>query len=142
MPHPVGSEVEGKVTGITNYGAFVDLGGGEVGLVHISHIADNFVTDIKQHIKVGDTIKVKVLGSVKEGKYDLSIKMVGKDLAGYKPIPRKHFIKRSGSPKKDRPVPGTFEDKITRFLKSSEERLLDLKRNIESKQGGSKRKKF
>ncbi len=142
MPQAVGSEVEGKVTGITNYGAFIDLGGGEVGLVHISQVSDNFVTDIKQFIKVGDQVKIKVMGQVKPGKYDLSMKMVGKDISTVRLPTRKPHFKRSGGQKKDRPIPGTFEDKITQFLKSSEDRLLDIKRNTESKQGGSKRKKF
>lgn len=137
MPQEIGSEVEGKVTGITNYGAFVDLGGGDVGLVHISQISDTYVTDIKQHLKIGDQVKVKVMGKVKEGKYDLSIKMVGKDLSQAR-VARKPFVKRDRPP---RHAPGSFEDKITQFLKNSEERLLDAKRNLESKQTGKKRKK-
>lgn len=130
----IGSEVEGKVTGITNYGAFIDLGGGAVGLVHISQIADSFVTDIKQHLKVGDVVKVKVTALTRENKYDLSIKQVGK---ANLPI---FYKKQAGGPK-EKPIPGSFEDKITQFLKSSEERLLDLKRNIEGKQTGGKKKK-
>ena len=130
----IGSEVEGKVTGITNYGAFIDLGGGAVGLVHISQIADSFVTDIKQHLKVGDVVKVKVMAATRENKYDLSIKQVGK---ANLPV----FYKKQASGPKEKPIPGSFEDKITQFLKSSEERLLDLKRNIEGKQSGGKKKK-
>jgi S1 RNA binding domain protein len=134
MPIVIGSEVEGKVTGITNYGAFIDLGGGAVGLVHISQIADSFVTDIKQHLKVGDVVKVKVMAATRENKYDLSIKQVGK---ANLPV----FYKKRESGPKEKPIPGSFEDKITQFLKSSEERLLDLKRNIEGKQSGGKKKK-
>jgi S1 RNA binding domain protein len=134
MPIVIGSEVEGKVTGITNYGAFIDLGGGAVGLVHISQIADSFVTDIKQHLKVGDVVKVKVMAATRENKYDLSIKQVGKSNL---PV----FYKKQASGPKEKPIPGSFEDKITQFLKSSEERLLDLKRNIEGKQSGGKKKK-
>ncbi len=131
MPLAIGTEQEGKITGITNYGAFIDLGSGNVGLVHISQVSDTYVTDINQHLKVGDVIKVKILGIVKEGKYDLSIKMVGKELK----------VKKRSDDQKEKPVPGSFEDKITRFLKDSEERLLDLKRNIEGKQGTSKKKR-
>lgn len=136
MPIEIGSEVEGKVTGIANYGAFVDLGEGAVGLVHISQIADAYVTDINQFLKVGETVKVKVLGRVKENKFDLSIKQVGKPMPSVNPVilPRRE---RS----KDKPIPGSFEDKITRFLKDSEERLLDYKRNIETKQGVGKKRK-
>lgn len=134
MPIEIGSEVEGKVTGITNYGAFIDLGGGAVGLVHISQIADSFVTDIKQHLKVGEVVKVKVMAATRENKYDLSIKQVGK---ANLPV----FYKKQASGPKEKPIPGSFEDKITQFLKSSEERLLDLKRNLEGKQSGGKKKK-
>ncbi|HTY13078.1 MAG TPA: S1 RNA-binding domain-containing protein [Candidatus Omnitrophota bacterium] len=134
MPIEIGQEVEGKVTGITNYGAFVDLGEGNVGLVHISQVSDSYVTDINQFLKIGDIVKVKVLGSPKEKKYDLSIKQVGKP----QPIFRKpHHRERD----KDAPPPGSFEDKITRFLKDSEERLVDWKRNLEEKQGARKGKR-
>jgi len=135
MPLDTGSEHEGKITGITKYGAFVDLGNGNVGLVHISQVSDTYVTDINQILKIGDPVKVKVLGSVKEGKYDLSIKMVGKE------IHHLHERKRTFDKDKDKPIPGSFEDKITRFLKDSEERLVDLKRNIEGKQGVAKKKR-
>lgn len=132
MPIEIGSEIEGKVTGIANFGAFVELPEGNVGLVHISQIADTYVTDVSKHIKVGDIIKVKVLGTAKEGKYDLSIKQVGK--------PSWQQKRRKTREDKDRPSPGSFEDKITQFLKQSEEKLADWKRNIESKQSGRKRK--
>lgn len=139
MPIEIGSEVEGKVTGVTKYGAFVDLGGGCVGLVHISQVSDSYVTDINQHLKVNDIVKVKVMGLVKEGKYDLSIKMVGKTASTSQPfIPRK----KRPNDSKEKPIPGTFEDKITQFLKSSEERLLDLRRNIEGKQGVAKKRRI
>ncbi len=78
MPIEIGSEIEGKVTGIAKFGAFVELPEGNVGLVHISQVADAYVTDVSKHLKVGDIVKVKVLGSAKAGKYDLSIKQVGK----------------------------------------------------------------
>jgi len=137
MSIEIGTEVDGKVTGITNYGAFVDLGGGSVGLVHISQVADAYVTDIKQFLKIGDQVKVKVLGKVKDNKFDLSIKQVGK-AAGPAPLP---YYPRREKGSKDKAVPGSFEDKINRFLKDSEERQLDWKRNLETKQGVSKKRK-
>lgn len=132
MSIEIGSEVEGKITGITNFGAFVELPEGKVGLVHISQISDSYVTDISKHLKVGDIVKVRVLGETKEGKYDLSIKQVGKPSWQYKP-------KKAKAEEKDI-SPGSFEEKITNFLKQSEERLLDWKRNIENKQLGKKKK--
>jgi len=133
MPIEVGLEIEGKVTGITNFGAFVELPEKNIGLVHISQVADAYVTDVSQHLKIGDLIKVKVLGATKEGKYDLSIKQVGKQS-----WPPKKFRAKA---EKAEPHPGSFEDKITQFLKESGEKLQDWKHNLESKQG-NRRKKF
>lgn len=132
MPIEIGSEIEGKVTGLTKFGAFMELPEGKVGLVHISQISDSYVTDITKHLRVGDMIKVKVLGSAKEGKYDLSIKQVGKTAWQMKP--------RRQREETGKPAPGSFEDKITQFLKQSEEKLLDWKRNLEVKQTGKKKK--
>lgn len=115
MPVEVGSIVEGVVTGITKFGAFVTLPGGETGLVHISEVANSYVKDIHDHLKKSDLVKVKVL-SVDGGKIGLSIRQA-----------------LAGSQRKDR---ASFEDKLARFLKESDERLQDLRRNTESKRGG------
>ena len=71
-----GKILTGKITGITNFGAFVDLGDGVTGLVHISEISTSYVKDINDHVKVGDTVDVKVLPADKKGKIGLSIKQV------------------------------------------------------------------
>ena len=73
MQLTVGEIVEGKVTGITNFGVFVDLGENQTGMVHISEVAQTYVNDINEHVKVGDTVKMKVL-NVADGKISLSIK--------------------------------------------------------------------
>lgn len=121
MPVEVGSIVEGVVTGITNFGAFVTLPGGETGLVHISEVANSYVKDIHDHLKKSDLVKVKVLSVDGSGKIGLSIR---KALAG------------SGARRSRREDRATFEDKLARFMKESDERLQDLKRNTESKRGG------
>lgn len=127
-----GSVVEGKITGIKNFGAFVDLGEGKVGLVHISQIAHAYVTDINKHVKIGDSVKVKVLGVNKDGKFDLSIKKAQEP----PPIaPRSDQSMRM----RDRPEPGSFEDMMSRFLKQSEEKLHDLKKNTQMKYEGKPR---
>lgn len=131
LPIEIGSEIEGKVTGITNYGAFIEMPEGCSGLVHVSQIADAYVTDVSKHIKIGDTVKVKVLGMAKEGKYDLSIKQVGK--------PTWQQPRRKTREEKEKAQPGTFEDKITQFLKQSDEKLQDWKRNLENKQGAKRK---
>lgn len=74
MAIEVGTKLEGKVTGITHFGAFVDLSGGVTGLVHISEIADNYVKDVNDHLKISDVVTVKVINVDKDGKIGLSIK--------------------------------------------------------------------
>ena len=74
MSIEVGSKLEGKVTGITNFGAFVELPNGSTGLVHISEVADNYVKDINDHLKVGDMVEVKVMNVGADGKIGLSIR--------------------------------------------------------------------
>ncbi len=131
---PVDSVVEGRVTGVTKFGAFVDLGERNVGLIHISQIANTYVTDVAQFLKVGDSVKVRVIGTTKDGKYDLSIKQLEKR---EEKKPPRTFERRE-----PRKFSNSFEDKMTMFLKQSEEKLLDLKRNIQGKQEGKKTKKF
>ncbi len=74
MSIEVGSKLQGKVTGITNFGAFVELPEGKTGLVHISEVADNYVKDINEHLTVGDEVTVKVINVGDDGKIGLSIK--------------------------------------------------------------------
>lgn len=74
MQLEVGTIIEGKVTGILKFGAFVDLGGGKSGMVHISEVAPTYVNDIKEHIQEGQTVKVKVINIAEDGKISLSIK--------------------------------------------------------------------
>ena len=74
MPVTVGKVVKGTVTGITNFGAFVQLPGGKSGLVHISEISDDYVEKVTDYLKKGQKIKVKVLSITKDGKISLSRK--------------------------------------------------------------------
>src|SRR5690554_2811243 len=74
MAIEVGTKLEGKVTGITHFGAFVELPGAVTGLVHISEIADNYVKDVNDHLKVADVVTVKVINVDKDGKIGLSIR--------------------------------------------------------------------
>ncbi|WHY00824.1 S1 domain-containing RNA-binding protein [Neobacillus sp. DY30] len=142
MSIEVGSKLQGKVTGITNFGAFVELPGGSTGLVHISEVADNYVKDINDHLKVGDQVEVKVINVEKDGKIGLSIKKA-KDRP--EAPQRSHSNSNSHSQRpprqgrqNDRNAPRveTFESKMAKFLKDSEDRLTSLKRHTESKRGG------
>ena len=73
MEFTVGAIVEGKVTGITKFGAFVSLPGNKTGMVHISEIAHAYVSDISEHLTVGQEVKVKII-SIEGNKINLSIK--------------------------------------------------------------------
>ncbi|AXI00739.1 RNA-binding protein S1 [Sporosarcina sp. PTS2304] len=134
MSIEVGSKLEGKVTGITNFGAFVELPSGSTGLVHISEVADNYVKDINDHLKVGDMVEVKVMNVGSDGKIGLSIR---------KAKPESERPQRPQRPQRPRPGskpsferPENFEQKMAKFMKDSEERLTTLKRATESKRGG------
>ena len=72
MQLEVGKIYEGKVTGITKFGAFVELDKDTTGMVHISEVANTFVNDISEHLKEGQEVKVKVL-ALNDGKIALSI---------------------------------------------------------------------
>ena len=85
MQLEVGKIVEGKITGITNFGAFVDIDKETTGLVHISEVALEYVKDIKEHLKVGQDVKVKVVSIDEKGKIGLSIKQALKELEASKP---------------------------------------------------------
>src|SRR5699024_6201581 len=121
MSIEVGSKVQGKVTGITNFGAFVELEAGKTGLVHISEVADSYVKDINEHLSVGEEVEVKVINVEKDGKIGLSIKK-----AQDKPVRHKSSRDRTEN----------FENKLNRFLKDSEDRLASLKQHTESRRGG------
>lgn len=133
-----GEIIEGKVQGITSFGAFVELPGGLVGLVHISEIADTYVKDVKDFVKEGDSVKVKVL-NVAGKKIGLSIKQT----LPPKIVPPK--VNRSENwsdtnkrdtrnlgPKRTE-VPVSLDDKIARFLKESDERMQPLKNKVETR---------
>ena len=74
MQLEVGSILEGKVTGITKFGAFVELPGGKVGMVHISEVAPTFVKEIRDFVKENQVVKVKILSIGEDGKVSLSMK--------------------------------------------------------------------
>jgi S1 RNA binding domain protein len=133
MSIEVGSKLQGKVTGITNFGAFVELPGGSTGLVHISEVADNYVKDINEHLKVGDQVEVKVINVEKDGKIGLSIK---KAKETQQRPPRSNNPRNNNRNNHDQRPKENFEQKMNRFLKDSEERLSSLKRHTESKRGG------
>ncbi|MFD2681333.1 S1 domain-containing RNA-binding protein [Bacillus seohaeanensis] len=132
MSIEVGSKLQGKVTGITNFGAFVELPEGSTGLVHISEVADNYVKDINEHLKVGDEVTVKVINVENDGKIGLSIRKA-KDQPQRPQRPQRP---RNNNRQNDHRPKENFEQKMARFLKDSEDRLSSLKKNTESRRGG------
>lgn len=138
MAIELGSKLQGKVTGITNFGAFIELPEGATGLVHISEVADNYVKDINDHLKVGDEVEVKVINVEKDGKIGLSIKKAKEQPQRERRESRPPRPQRSNRDNRDNraPKPETFEQQMNKFLKDSEERLSTLKRSTESKRGG------
>ncbi len=132
-----GEIVEGRVQGITTFGAFIELPGGLVGLVHISEIADTYVKDVKDFIKEGDSVKVKVL-NIDGKKIGLSIKQALPPKV-VPPAPTQQRFNRPDNRRDNRgfasprrpETPVTLDDKISRFLKESDERMQPLKNKIE-----------
>ncbi|GAB3056437.1 S1 domain-containing RNA-binding protein [Virgibacillus ainsalahensis] len=137
MSIEVGSKVQGKVTGITNFGAFVELSDGKTGLVHISEVAHSYVKDVNDHLTSGDQVEVKVL-SEKDGKIALSIKQTMDKPEGQRPPRQGRDGRNSKGPRSKNNFKSkeSFEDKMAKFLKTSEENLATLKRSTETKRGG------
>ncbi len=118
MSISIGTILDGVVTGITPFGAFVKLPGGATGLVHISEVADTYVKDVNEYLKEKDKIKVKVINIDSKGKIGLSIKRVNET--------KRKPVKNSVS----------FEDKLAKFMKESDEKLQEFRRSTDAKRGG------
>lgn len=143
----IGTIVEGKITGLTAFGAFVSLPDGKSGMVHISEVSNSFVKDIKEFLKEGDTVKVKVVGISEEGKISLSIRKAEEPQ-------RDTQQKRGGRPQRaDRPrnphvwqgqqkvqkEAMSFEEMMAQFKQASDEKMSDLKRSSDGRHGGGRR---
>ncbi|MDD3926173.1 MAG: S1 RNA-binding domain-containing protein [bacterium] len=136
MPVTVGEIVEGSISKLTNFGFFVELPGGESGLVHISEVADAYIRDVRDLFKENDKVKVRVIAIDDRGKIELSVRKALSQAEGptqQAPPRRRPAQAASGG--------GGFEDLLGGFMKKSEERLLELKRNTESKRGGRSRRR-
>jgi len=139
-----GDEVEGEISGMTSFGAFIKLPDGNEGLVHISEISDTYVAKVEEFLKLKDKVKVKILGKNQRGKWELSIKQVGSESqvplkkAPYKPA----YTPNSEKKKKEKNFEeGSFDDIVDKFLKKSDEVQLDVRRNLQYKQGVRKKGK-
>ena len=136
MAIEVGTVVEGEVTGITNFGAFLQLPEGKVGLIHISEVSNVYVKDVHDFLKEHQKVKAKVLSIDARGKIALSLKQLEENPeTPAKPArPKEAPVVEKRAPRQAGPL--SFEDKLSKFMKDSDDRLLDLRRNTESKRGG------
>ncbi len=156
MEFTVGNIYEGKVTGITKFGAFVQLAPGKSGMVHISEVANTYVEDIKNHLKEGDVVKVKLIAIDENGRINLSIKKA-------QPMPEKNQAPagrpRNTVPAGKAPVSNAapaapqaeaatieksadslFEDKLRMFMQRSESKMSDLRMQKDKRSGGRRRR--
>ena len=141
----IGKIYNGKVKGITQYGAFVDIEGGGSGMVHISEIANTYVSEIRDHLTENQEVRVKVIGINEAGKVSLSIKKAAEN---GDQAPQQKQRRGGGERRENRPKPNiwepkkqtppsemTFEDMMSHFKQASEERMCDLKRSTDRKNG-------
>ena len=134
MPVQIGEIYEGTVVKLLKYGAIVRLPDGTSGLVHISEIADAFVHDVADYLHEGDSVKIKVTGEKEGGRFEFSAKQAEPidpiegtpSAAGVRPPPR-------------RAVSQEFEDRLGDFMKSSNQRLNELRRGRETRRRGGRK---
>lgn len=139
MQLEVGTVLEGKVTGITKFGAFVELPGGKTGMVHISEVAPTFVKEIRDYVTENQTVKVKVLSISEDGKVSLSMKKAMEPAPRTAPAPRPARPGNYEWQASKKSEPSSFEDMMSTFKKTSDEKMSDLKRCMDSKRGGFSR---
>lgn len=162
MQVEVGNILEGKVTGITKFGAFVELPGGKTGMVHISEVASSYVKEITDHLSRDQVVKVKVIGITPDGKISLSIKQAAP--AQEKPVyvhaaapsgggsaapaprtprpPRRAHYEQSYGFERRQAISSdnmSFEDMLSKFKQTSDDKMSDLKKTIDVKRGSSRR---
>jgi len=151
MGYSAGDIVEGTVFKITNFGAFLDMPDGKRGLVHISEISTTYVSDIRNHLKIGDRVKAKVVASTSDGRFDLSIKKLLVDQEPGAALKKKKKFELPEQEKKVVPgeqekpltparqekkisehssaaLPALFEEQLTKILKNSQDRLAHLRK--------------
>ena len=144
----VGAVVDGKVTGIMKFGAFVSLPGGKSGLVHISEIAYSYVNEVSDFLKEGQEVKVKIIGVDENNRINLSIKKAQEPPA-QQPVKRKPFnqnnsgvsgnnnagagqVRSFTKPAQPAAEP-SFEDKLKQFMADSDSKISGIKQYSDRK---------
>lgn len=150
MQAEVGAILEGKVTGLTDFGAFIELENGSTGMVHISEVASAYVKNIREHLELNQQVKVKVLSIGENGRINLSIKKVEESVSEKPQFRQPDRQRAPQKPNSNRRPPAnvwqgsksqsssdqSFEDMMARFKQVSDEKITDLKRSSETKHGG------
>ncbi|MEE0787352.1 MAG: S1 RNA-binding domain-containing protein [Oscillospiraceae bacterium] len=120
MEFTVGALLEGKVKSITKFGAFITLPENRTGMVHISEVANTYVSDIHDHLTEGQDVKVKVIGIDPAGKISLSIKRTQEpERRERRPQQDRRPPRQDSAPK----GPQTFEEKLKQFMSDSDSRI-------------------
>ncbi len=149
MQLEVGKVVNGVVTGITKFGAFVDIGEGKTGLVHISEISTQYVNDVSEFLQNGQQVKVKILGVNDNGKLNLSIRKAEEPERMQRPQQRNNYTPRDKAPSSrgsqnresaQNSQPAGFEDMLSKFMHSSDEKLSGMRKQPQNRRGAYQKK--
>ncbi len=145
-----GTVLDARITGITSFGAFADLGEGKSGLIHISEIAPTYVEDVNDHLKKGQKVRVKVI-AVQGDKISLSIKRVEQDQQRKPRRSKKEKTAKRPSHKLTQPPEEfefakrgdlSFDDMLQKFKRDSDEKFQDLKRSNDNKRSGGYKRAY
>ncbi|MBQ6874009.1 MAG: S1 RNA-binding domain-containing protein [Clostridia bacterium] len=142
MDLEVGAIVEGVVTGLTKFGAFVSLPDNKSGMVHISEVSTEYVNDIKDHLSKDQQVKVKIISIGDDGKISLSIRRASE---ASKPKTQKSQRNNrqqnvwQGQQTKNSGEAMSFEDMMAKFKQDSEEKMSALKKSSDSRYSVSRR---
>ncbi len=130
MELTVGAILEGKVKSITNFGAFIALPENKTGLVHISEVANTYVSDVRQHLSEGQDIKVMVIGT-DNGKINLSVKRLeskpSADTSARREAPQTRAPKAVTPPPAPKTANQLFEEKLKAFMSESDSKLSSVR---------------
>jgi S1 RNA binding domain protein len=114
-----GTVINAKVKDIKKFGAFLEIGNGDEGFVHISKLSKKYVKNVSDFLEVGQEVKGKVIGKTKDGKYEVSLKDTDEDTG------------RENSE--------NFEKKLSRFLKDSDRKQSEFRKHMDKKRGNKRR---
>lgn len=142
----LGSIIEGKITGITKFGAFVSLPEGRSGLVHISEVSSSYVSDINEYLSVGQSVKVMVISVESDRKISLSIKRAlpkpdekARTARSFNNSPPQKAQSQPIEAVNEKSPDKDFEDRLKKFMQDSDRRIADNKKYQDHKQRNRRR---